>query len=74
MGSSWESVYFAWNLCVSVARKAKWDYFGKFDYKKLTDNKTFGNLRHHFLPTKKLTMKRFSFLRKVRPFLTIIKI
>ena len=28
-------------LCVSIVKKAKWDYFNKLDHKKLNDNKTF---------------------------------
>ena len=29
------------NLCVSIVRKAKWDYYNKLDHKELADNKNF---------------------------------
>ena len=29
-------------LCASIVRKAKWDYYNEVDHKKLTNKKTFG--------------------------------
>ena len=40
------------NLCVSLVRKAKWDYYNKLNHKELSGNKTFSKTVKPFLTDK----------------------
>ena len=46
------------NLCISVVRKAKLDYYNKFDHKKVSDNKTFWKTVRPFFTGKGVNYER----------------
>ena len=54
-----------------MVRKARWDYYNKLKYKKLTDNKTFRRTLKPFSLTRKLAISLLYSLKKVKRFLMI---
>ena len=57
-------VYISWrSLCVSIARKAKWDYYNKLHRKKLTDNETFRKIVKPFFTNKRINNEKVLLLK-----------
>ena len=52
------------NLCVSIVRKIKWDYYSKLDHKMLTNDKTFWKIVKLFFTNKRIKNEKLLFTKE----------